>query len=212
MSHPQTPETREKIRHGLRRYYERRRAVTAVAPLDLARFGKGIVTPRLRSYLRAAEAECADVLEALGGADNVSAQRRVIVEDLARVGVVLRGTLAAYLRTEDPELASKVGTLAAARRGLLVALGLERVSKELDLASYLEQRAAENRSGEANGGEPDTLPAGAAPNAPRGNGGGALDASPGHPAVVPDNASPTERPSGAHGEESHEEHSDSTNS
>ena len=165
MSHAQTDETKQKISHGLKRYYARRRAVTAVAPRDLARFGRGLVTARLRPFLQAAEAECADVLESLGGADHVSAQKRVIAEDLARVGVVLRGTLAQYLRTEDPELASKVGSLASVRRGLVTVLGLERVSKELDLRAYLQQRSAENRSGEAIATDPDPKSAGAASSA-----------------------------------------------
>ena len=130
----------------------------AVAPRDLASLGRGVVTPRLAPFLEEATAECADVLEALGGAGNVSAPRRVIVEDLARVGVVLRGTLAAYLRSEDPELASKVGALATARRSLLVSLGLDRVSKELDLHEYLAAREnAENASDGPNADEPDKL-------------------------------------------------------
>ena len=177
MSHTHSEDTRARISRGLKRYYERKRAVSLVTPKDLRLTDKGVVAPSLRPALLAAEAECADVLEALGGADHVSPQRRVIVEDLARVGVALRGTLAAYVRTEDPELASKVGSLASVRRALLTAIGLERREKELDLQSYLTQRTAENRSGATNGGESDESPADAMIDAPAATEGGARPGS-----------------------------------
>jgi hypothetical protein len=87
------------------------------------------------------------MIEALGGDDRVSPQRRAIVEDAARVGVVLRCVLARFLQREEPDLeaAGKIGTLASARRAALAAVGLERVAREVpDLANYLRQREAEN--------------------------------------------------------------------
>lgn len=177
MSHTHSADTRARISRGLKRHFARKRAVSLVTPHDLRLSDKGIVAPSLRPALLAAEAECADVLEALGGADHVSPQRRVIVEDLARVGVALRGTLAAYVRTEDPELASKVGSLASVRRALLTAIGLERVTRELDLTEYLKQTAQNRRDGE-NGDEPDPSPTGANASAARGDEGGARKGSP----------------------------------
>jgi len=177
VSHAQTADTRARISHGLKRYYERKRKLATVTPRDLRLERKGLVAPSLRPALLAAEAECADVLEALGGADHVSPQRRVIVEDLARVGVALRGTLAAYVRTEDPELASKVGSLASVRRALLTALGLDRVCREIDLATYIEQ-AAQNRAHGANDADPDTSSADASRSAPAADEGGVPASSP----------------------------------
>jgi hypothetical protein len=172
VSHSHTADTRARISHGLKRYYERKRKLAIVTPRDLRLERRGLVAASLRPALLAAEAECADVLGALGGADHVSPQRRVIVEDLARVGVALRGTLAAYLRTEDPELASKVGSLASVRRASLSALGLDRVTRELDLSEYLKQ-TAENRAGATNGDDPDPSAVDASVCAPTGDEGGA---------------------------------------
>jgi len=157
VSHAQTDDTKARISHGLKRYYERKRKIEAVTPRDLRLERRGLVTPALRPALLAAEAECADILEALGGVDHVTPQRRAIVEDLARVGVALRGTLAAYLRSEDPDLASKVGSLASVRRTLLTAIGLERLEKEVpDLSTYLRERdAAQDRAGATNPADPD---------------------------------------------------------
>lgn len=182
MSHTHTADTRARISRGLKRFYARKRAVSLVTPRDLRLTDKGLVAPSLRPALLAAEAECADVLEALGGADHVSPQRRVIVEDLARVGVALRGTLAAYVRTSDPELASKIGSLASVRRALLTALGLERREREIDLKAYVAQRAAENCPGATNGNEPDTSPASARVDAVSGREGGARAGIPPSPA------------------------------
>jgi hypothetical protein len=128
------------------------------------------VTEQLRPFLAEATAECADVLEALGGVDRVSPQQRILAEDLARLGVAIRGTLAAYLKSEDPDLASRLGTLTGARRASLVVLGLERLEHEVpSLEAYLRAKARENRSDEAIEPGSDTLPADAASSASRGN-------------------------------------------
>jgi len=42
------------------------------------------------------------VLASLGGDDAITAQERLILEDVARVGVIIRAEMARYLRTEDP--------------------------------------------------------------------------------------------------------------
>ena len=60
----------------------------------------------------------------------------------------------------DPELASRVATLAGARRASLQALGLSRVAKEVTLSDYLNQRdASEDRARDANASDPDRAPA-----------------------------------------------------
>ena len=158
-----SPEWRERVSAGLRRYHERRRKVAQVAPRDLARLARdGELAPSLRPLLPIAAEEAYELTEALGGLASVSPQRRAIIEDIVAVGIVLRATLARFLQTRDHELGSKVGTLASARRASLQALGLERVAKELDLSTYLAQKAAESAaevhqtaSNEENGGDPD---------------------------------------------------------
>jgi hypothetical protein len=163
MSHPQTPDARARISHGLKRYHDRQRKVAEVSPRDLRRLEKsGTVAEALRPLLPIAAEEAYELTEALGGPEAVSPQRRMIIEDLAAMGITLRATLALFLQSSDSELVSKISALASARRASLQALGLERISKELDLTTYLAQKAAENRADGAdgaNGDNPDAQPA-----------------------------------------------------
>jgi len=92
----------------------------------------------------AAEDEVRAILSALGGAENVSEQERALVEDFARVGVVLRGELARYV-AGDSKAGQVVGTLAGIRRASLVALGLQRRAKELGLEDYIELKAVKGK-------------------------------------------------------------------
>jgi len=185
-----SPEWRERVSAGLRRYHERRRKVAQVAPRDLARLARdGELAPSLRPLLPIAAEEAYELTEALGGLASVSPQRRAIIEDIVAVGIVLRATLARFLQTRDHELGSKVGTLASARRASLQALGLERVAKELDLSTYLAQKAAESTaevhqtaSNEENGGDPDPAAADTEQDASARHGGGAPRQDVVHPA------------------------------
>ena len=139
---------RARISHGLKRYHERRRASLRVVPTDLLALRRGDVKASLAPFVAEAHLEAAALIQALGG-DTVSPQRRVVVSDLVRVGVALRGELRRYMRTEDPDCASRVGTLAGVRRASLVALGLDERRVEHDLKGYLEaQRAAQAAPGE----------------------------------------------------------------
>lgn len=95
----------------------------------------------------------------------------MLIEDAVALGIALRGQLAIYLRAQDGEVASRVGTLVGQRRQSLAALGLERVSKELDLTEYLESKATDNGAGGAIITDPDTLPAEETSCTPSGNGG-----------------------------------------
>ena len=136
-------ETKRRISRGLRRYYQRRREAALVRPRDLERLRlSGIVGPALRPLIEIAEREAEQIVGALGGPDRVTPQRRLIVEDLAAVGIVLRAELARYLQAQDADAATRVGTLANSRRASLAALGLERLENEIDLTTYLEQRGS----------------------------------------------------------------------
>jgi len=72
--------------------------------------------------------------------ETVSEQERALVEDFARVGVVLRAELSRYLAGEL-DAGVRVGTLAGIRRSSLVALGLQRRAKEIGLEDYIEAKA-----------------------------------------------------------------------
>jgi hypothetical protein len=127
---------RERIRRGVTRWHERRQAALKVVPSDLARLGRGDVPASLAPFVADAGIEAAALHAALG-ADAMSPQRSLLIADTVRVGVVLRAELARYLRTQDPDAGGRVGTLAGVRRAGLLALGLDEVRVERDLATYL---------------------------------------------------------------------------
>lgn len=153
-----TPEWRERISHGVKRYWQRRRESARVRPADLAHLRtSGTVPARLAGFLEAAEVEAESLIDALGGLDRVSPQRRALVEDVARCGLVLRAELARYVQTQDSDAAGKVSTLTAARRAGLQALGLDRAARDVpSLADIVEEhrRAREARESGPNGAGP----------------------------------------------------------
>ena len=87
-----------------------------------------------------AEDEVRAIFQALGGEEAISEQERALVEDFARVGVVMRGELSRYL-AGDHDAGKVVGIMPATRRSSLVALGLQRREKELGLEDYIEAKA-----------------------------------------------------------------------
>jgi hypothetical protein len=143
-----TAEIRARISRGVNRANEVRRIRHRVEPRDLTRLQQsGTVPERIAPFLEGAAVEAAELIQALGGPDAVSPQRRALIEDCARIGLVLRATLARYVQGDgaDAELGSKVGTLAAARRANLQALGLDRVAKDVpSLRSYVASKSASN--------------------------------------------------------------------
>ena len=157
-----SPEWRHRISKGLVRWHARRREMSLVAPSELLELERaGTVSPSLKPYAAQAIEEADELARALGGVDDLSPQRLVLIQDAARVGLVLRAMVARFMQGEgDPELASKVSTMASTRRSLLTALGLEREAKELDLAGYLAAKSAENRPHGTNGGGADQHEAG----------------------------------------------------
>lgn len=167
MGRRHTAESRRRIARGLARFHAVRLARESYTPADiraLARPG-GATRAEMRPLLEAAAIESETLLDALGGADRISPQRRILLDDFVRVGVVLRATLARYAQTADPECASRLGTLASVRRASLVAIGLDERREELDLRGYMAKRAADaqreaasNRSGTTDAGTPASRP------------------------------------------------------
>lgn len=140
-------EWRARVGAGVRRAQARRRELARVAPADLRHFEQsGAVAAALAPHVAAAQEEAAAITEALtaSGRRELTPQREALVGDLVRLGVVLRGELGRYLATQDPEAASRVSSLAGARRQHLQTLGLERVAEDApNLHDYLRARARE---------------------------------------------------------------------
>lgn len=151
-------EWRRRVSEGTRWALAKRRQLAQVAPSELAELERtGSVSDSLRPYAAQAIEEADAFAHGLGGIDAISAQRLALIQDASRVGLVLRAVVARFLQGEgDPELASKVGSLASTRRSLLTALGLERLEKEVDLTDYLERKATEDRSSETNAAASDS--------------------------------------------------------
>jgi len=104
----------------------------------------GTVRAELLPFIGLAERETAELVGALGGIDAVSPQRRILIEDLARMGLCLRGELARYMQTADGEAAGRVATIGRARAATLAQLGLDRFERDVpDLRTYTAQRAAD---------------------------------------------------------------------
>jgi hypothetical protein len=146
---------REGTARGRRSQLARKRLVSLIAPRDLERLvASGTITPALRPLVDIAATEALELSESLGGPENLSAQQRLVIQDLASVGIVLRATLAAFLQKPggDSDLASRVGTLAGQRRSSVALLGLESVARDVpSLSDYSASRAAEGRAGATNG-------------------------------------------------------------
>ena len=120
----------------------RRRAANRIALSDVRRYRReGLVLESMKPLTLIAEDEVRAIFQALGGEDDISEQERALVEDFARVGVVMRGELSRYL-AGDRDAGKVVGIMAATRRSSLVALGLQRRAKELDLEDYIEAKGS----------------------------------------------------------------------
>ena len=142
--HPHTADSKARITRGLHRFHERRRAAQRVVPADL----RALETPgapiraELRPYAQAAALEVEAIIAAKGGPDQVTAIEQLLAEDAGRLGLPLRGLVLAYGQTGDPELASRIATVANARRAIFGLLGLEERRTEVDLHEYLAQRSS----------------------------------------------------------------------
>ena len=139
--------TRQRISHGLLRFNERKRLAARIRPRDLVRLrDSGTVAESLRPILDLAENEMAEIIDSLGGADAISPTKRAIIEDAVSVGVALRGELGRYLQSGDPDAASRVGTLAGARRQSLALIGLEPIRDEVPaLDTYIRTREEDSK-------------------------------------------------------------------
>ena len=162
-----SPEWRERVRRGAKRGLDRRRESKRARPRDLDRLtAQGLVAESLRPIVAVAVQEAVEITQALGGADRVTPQQRILIEDLCSTGIALRGTLALYLQKPDPELGSRISTMVGARRANLALLGLERFQRELSLDEYLRSKSRETAPGAPIASEDAPTPRGNGEDAP----------------------------------------------
>jgi len=166
-------EGRRRAGEARRRERAYRRELLRVAPSDLLALASGdfdAVRPELMPLVEAGADEAAALLLALGGTQNASPQRTIAAQDFGRLGAVLRGLLLRWAQTNDPEVASRIATIASARRGLLALVGLDEHRTEKSLEEYLRERAAQTSAGAAIDAEAVPQAAPAAEAAPCGDG------------------------------------------
>jgi hypothetical protein len=184
-----SPEWRRRVSQGTRWALARRRQLARLLPIDLQYLQRsGTVTKALRPFFDAVELEGAQLTLAYEGEAGtsshraLSAPRKALLEDYLRAGLIMRGELARYTQTQDPDAGSRAITAMGRRSAILEKLGLENAEHEVpSLNDYLRQKTAENRAGRGNGGEDDADPTDAddrAPAARGGDGAGALWAGP----------------------------------
>jgi len=136
---------RERIGAGIRRFHQRKREEAKrrhPLPRDLELWQeRGVLRDELHPLIAAAEHEGLAVLEARGGADVVSPQVISMVRSHTRLGVAEEILTGLLLRNPDePDLASRLATVATARARILQLVGLDRVQRDVpDLRSYLER-------------------------------------------------------------------------
>ena len=113
---------REKIARRTAAALARKRARERIAPSEVLELERhGTISRNLRPFAIQAAQESHDLAEALGGVDAISEQRRVLIADCGRLGLVLRAMLARFLQgaDADPERSargSRRSSASAARR------------------------------------------------------------------------------------------------
>ena len=130
---------RDAISRGVRRALALKDEGAKLSPRDLGRLEKeGVIAPALAPIVAIGKAEGRELMVALGGEKEVSPQRRILIEDLVACGIGLRGVLQLFLQSHSAELASRIASLASARRQILSLLGLERFARQLDVTGGVE--------------------------------------------------------------------------
>ena len=146
MAQYQSAEWRENIARGVRRRAEVKRLLARIVPSEITALEhSGSIAPSLRPYAVQAASEADGLVTALGGQDQVSEQRMVLVQDTARLGLLARALTARVLQggAKNMDEIGKLTSVLNARRANLVALGLERLQREVDLASYIAETGTE---------------------------------------------------------------------
>jgi len=147
-------EDRERKAGSGRRYWDLLRAAAEILPADLQvlRSRQGPYRPEVAGLAMRGAAEQEELLAAVGGGD-ASPQRRALVRDVARAGVLVEALLLMFAQSGDPELASRIGTLLTTRRSGFQALGLERFAVDVPT---LAARLADTREASQEGAGAET--------------------------------------------------------
>ena len=161
-------ETREKKSRGQRRRRERDRQRRELGLPALEAFAAGgPLHPELVNDLREAQAEAHSAALALGAEeDALSPQQVALLRSFSRLGIIERGLLRLWIKSEDPDLAPKLTTVIRERRGLLQTLGLHRFERQLDVTRGITVEWSSEEDGSAAKPRPGGDAGAASPSAP----------------------------------------------
>jgi len=134
-----SPEARRRAGQRVRKRQVQEARVSLSDIRRLRYFGQ--VSDSLKPLASQVERELGRLLADKG--DAITEAERTIIEDVARLGLLMRAEFAVYLRTGEREAAASVRALAGERRAGLKAVGLERRVKEIDLHAYLGAKGGE---------------------------------------------------------------------
>jgi len=139
---PDTAKTTARRIKSARRAHERKRQEAQRTTAALRTFRRsGEVTPALEPVLREASAWSAALVDDRGGPEVVTAAQRGLTTAAGLLYITVLGVGGDYLRTRDPELASRLATVSTSLRSILQALGLDRVAREVrTLDAFLAAR------------------------------------------------------------------------
>lgn len=149
-----SPEWRRRVSQGTRWALAKRRQLALVLPVDLQYLqSSGTVAEPLRPFFDAAQLEGTQLTLAYEGEAGtpshraLSAPRKALLEEYMRAGLIMRGELARYAQTQDPDAGSRAITAMGRRTAILEKLGLENAEHEIDLSTYLAQKASASTTG-----------------------------------------------------------------
>ncbi|HTF36264.1 MAG TPA: hypothetical protein VK714_21490 [Myxococcota bacterium] len=128
---------RERQSASAKRAHKITRDASLIRLRDLQLFGKPqfYANRKMQPLIAAAEVEYGEILNALGGPEECTPQQRALVQDFCSCGIALRA-LVRFMVQNAPEVgslgdvASRIGSLSSARRGLIALLGLQRYQKD----------------------------------------------------------------------------------
>ena len=148
---PDTAKTTARRIKSARRAHERKRQEAQRTTAALRTFRRsGEVTPALEPVLREASAWSAALVDDRGGPEVVTAAQRGLTTAAGLLYITVLGVGGDYLRTRDPELASRLATVSTSLRSILQVLGLDRVATDaMNLDRFLAMRTPEAGAGEA---------------------------------------------------------------
>lgn len=143
---------RARVSEGVRLAQERQRARERVLPADLrAALQSGAVRPSLRAWVEL-EADALLAYEAALDGAQLAPWKWHALHSAARLGVVESELSLRFAQAPDPELATKIASVAAQRSRLLERVGIDRAERPVpDARTYAAQREAEKREAATSG-------------------------------------------------------------